>query len=54
MIDVLAILSGALVGIAIWWWWIKPSQDRKWERRRRTVGLPPRRKLPEDKSQEEG
>lgn len=46
--DWLTILPGLLVGCAIWYVVFRPRQLRDHERRRRSFGLPPARRLPED------
>lgn len=46
--DVFGVLLGAVDGLAVWWFFILPFQNNELERRRREMGLPPKRKLPED------
>ena len=44
-----AILPGILVGCVIWYLAFRPMQLREHERKRRSLGLPPKYRLPEDK-----
>jgi hypothetical protein len=46
--DLLIIVSGMVGGLLIHTVFIRPHQLAKWERRRRALGLPPKRHLPED------
>ena len=47
--DWLFIVSGILIGCLIWYLFMRPLQLREHERKRRAIGLPPKRRLPEDK-----
>lgn len=46
--DVLAIAPGLTAGCILWYIFVRPRQLRNHERERRELGLPPKRKLPED------
>ena len=43
------ILIGVVVGLAVWAAFVRPRQLDHYERRRREIGLPPKRELPGDR-----
>jgi preprotein translocase subunit YajC len=45
---VFSVLPGIVVGSIVWYYLMRPYQLREHERKRRRLGLPPGRKLPED------
>ena len=46
--DYLIVVPGLLAGCVIWYVWMRPFQLREHERKRRSLGLPPKYRLPED------
>lgn len=46
------ILIGAAAGLLIWVIFVRPRQINTYERKRRELGLPPKRRLPEDDEKE--
>lgn len=44
----LAFALGVVLGCLVWYLVIRPRQERRFERRRRALGLAPKHKLPED------
>jgi hypothetical protein len=47
--DWLTIVPGLLAGCVIWYVAFRPLQLREHERKRRALGLAPKRRLPEDR-----
>lgn len=51
-VEVLWPLIGAATGLLIWVVFVRPRQINTYERKRRELGLPPKRRLPEDDEKE--